>query len=147
MRLVIQRVKHAEVTIKETNNVVGKVDNGLFVLVGIKNGDTKSDVERLAEKLIKLRVLADEEGMMNKSVVDAHASLLIVSQFTLYADTSGGNRPSFINAAKPADAIQLYEHFVQILRDIGIHVETGEFGSYMEITAELDGPVTIILES
>ncbi len=147
MRLVVQRVKHAKVLIKENDLVVGKIDKGLFVLVGIKSGDTKKEVEKLAEKLTKLRVLADEEGKMNKSVIDVNADLLVVSQFTLYADTSGGNRPSFISAAKPEDAIALYEYFIQMLRDKSIHIETGEFGSYMEIKAELDGPVTIILEN
>ncbi|MGB6882333.1 MAG: D-aminoacyl-tRNA deacylase [Microgenomates group bacterium] len=145
MRLVVQRVKKAEVSVVETGKVIGKINNGLFVLVGVKEGDTKKDAEKLAEKLSKLRVMADKEGKMNLSVTDVDGEVLAVSQFTLNADTSKGNRPSFIKAADPKLAQEIYEYFVTQLREKGIKVETGSFGAYMGIEAELDGPVTIII--
>lgn len=145
MRLVVQRVKKAEVSVVETGKVIGKINNGLFVLVGVKEGDTKEDAEKLAEKLSKLRVMADKEGKMNLSVTDVDGGILVVSQFTLNADTSKGNRPSFIKAADPKLAQEIYEYFVAQLREKGIKVETGSFGAYMGIEAELDGPVTIII--
>jgi len=145
MRLVVQRVKKAKVLIKETDKVSGEIDKGLLVLLGVKEGDSKEDAERLAEKLSKLRVMADEKEKMNLSVGDVDGGMLVVSQFTLYADTSKGNRPSFIKAGDPKLAKELYEYFVAQLKEKGIKVETGEFGAYMEIDAELDGPVTIIV--
>jgi len=135
------------VKVVETGKVVGKIDKGLFVLVGVKQGDSKKQAEVLAEKLSKLRVMADEAGKMNLSVKDVEAKVLAVSQFTLCADTSRGNRPSFIKAAEPKLAQKIYEHFVHKLKDLGIKVETGSFGDYMQIRAELEGPVTILLES
>ena len=146
MKLVIQRVKKAKVSIKETGKVSGEIDKGLFVLVGVKEGDSKEDAERLAEKLGKLRVMSDKEGKMNLSVGDVDGEVLVVSQFTLYADTSKGNRPSFVKAGDPKLAEEIYKHFVAQLKERGIQVETGKFGSYMEIDAELDGPVTIIID-
>lgn len=143
MRLVVQRVKKASVS--ASGKIVGKINKGLFVLVGIKKGDTLKNAEGLAEKLSKLRVMADENGKMNLSVKDLEASLLVVSQFTLYADTSGGNRPSFINAALPDEAKKIYEYFVAKLKEEGLTVRTGSFGDYMEIETLLDGPVTIII--
>jgi D-tyrosyl-tRNA(Tyr) deacylase len=142
MRLVIQRVKKANV--KVDAKVVGEIENGLFVLVGVSKEDTKKDAEELAEKLAKLRVMADKEGKMNLAVKDVGAKILVVSQFTLYGDTSGGNRPSFIHAAEPAHAQEIYEHFISELKGKGIEVETGEFGTYMQIETLLDGPVTIL---
>lgn len=147
MRLVIQRVNKAQVTVLDTKKVAGLIEKGLFVLVGVKKGDTQKDAEILAEKLVKLRVMADSQGKMNLSVGEVGGSFLIVSQFTLYADTSGGNRPSFINAALPDEAEKIYEHFISKLKELGAKVETGTFGAYMEISASLDGPVTIVLES
>lgn len=155
MRLVIQRVSEASVRVSESGKIVGKIGLGLFVLVGVKEGDTEKDSEVLAEKLAKLRVMslgsardkATEERKMNYSVKDVGGEILAVSQFTLIADTSGGNRPSFIKAAKPLLAEKIYNHFVDQLREQGIKVETGKFGEYMEIEAVLDGPVTILLES
>ena len=147
MRLVVQRVKKASVRITESKRLVGKIDEGLFVLVGVKEGDSEENAERLAEKLSKLRVMADEAGKMNLSVKDVEAKVLAVSQFTLCADTSRGNRPSFIKAAEPKLAQKIYEHFVHELKDLGVKVETGSFGDYMQVNAELDGPVTILLES
>ena len=137
MKLVIQRVKKAKV------DIAGGIGTGLFVLVGIKRGDTKEQARVLAEKLVKLRVMADAGGKMNLSAQD----FLVVSQFTLYANTAGGNRPSFMEAALPVDAKEIYEHFVTKLRELGAKVATGSFGDYMKIDAVLDGPVTIVLES
>ena len=140
----MQRVKRAEVKRIEDGSVVGKIGKGLFILVGVKKGDTEKSSEFLADKLSKLRVMSDAEDKMNLSVIDTKAGILVVSQFTLHADTSGGNRPSFINAALPDDARKIYERFIAKLREKGLKIETGSFGSYMEIEAVLDGPVTII---
>lgn len=145
MRLVIQRVKKAKVSVG--SKVEGSIGKGLFVLVGVRKGDTKEDARKLASKLSKLRVMADKEGKMNLNVEDIKGEILIVSQFTLYADTSKGNRPSFIKAGDPKDAKVLYEYFVSELKEIGLKVQTGSFGDYMQIEVDLDGPVTILLES
>jgi len=144
MRLIISRVSRASV--KANGKTVGQIAKGLFVLLGVKKGDTEKNAEELAEKLSKLRVMADKEAKMNLSVKDIAGEILVVSQFTLYADTSGGNRPSFIQAAEPETAKRIYEKFVMKVREKGIKVETGSFGDYMEIEALLDGPVTILLE-
>lgn len=143
MRLVVQRVSEALVKI-ENGEVVGKIGKGLFVLAGVKEGDSIKDAEVLAGKLFKLRVMADPEGKMNLSVGDAGGEFLVVSQFTLHADTSGGNRPSFINAADPKIAKGIYEHLVAKLKELGAKVETGSFGDFMEISIKMDGPVTIL---
>ena len=145
MRLVVQRVNKASVKIKE--DIVGKIDAGLFVLVGVGESDTEKDAGKLAEKLAKLRIMSDKNGKMNHSIKEVQGKLLAVSQFTLYADTTGGNRPSFIKAGKPEKAERLYEYFIECLIKSGVEVETGKFGAYMGINAFLDGPVTIILES
>lgn len=153
MRLVVQRVKKAVVTVVETGKVAGEIGPGLFVLVGIKKGDGQKEAAILAVKLEKLRVMADKTGKMNLSVKDlpaqagAGGQVLVVSQFTLYADTSGGNRPSFIQAAEPKEAKEIYEHFVNKLKANKLKVATGSFGDYMEIESVLDGPVTIVLET
>lgn len=125
---------------------VGSIDKGLLLLIGVGKDDTIKNAEVLADKIAKLRVMADENDKMNLSVLDAQSSVLAVSQFTLYADTSGGNRPSFIGAAQPDKARKIYNHFVEKAKDLGIKVETGSFGDYMTIKATLDGPVTIVLE-
>ena len=145
MRLVIQRVSKAQVSVD--GKILGKIDKGLFVLVGVKDGDKEKDAVFLAEKLSKLRVMSDDNDKMNLSVKDVGAEILIVSQFTLYADTSKGNRPSFVKAADPLLAEELYNLFINNLRDMGIKVETGKFGAYMKIKPELDGPVTIVIDS
>lgn len=145
MRLVVQRVKKALVTVEETGKAAGEIGPGLFILVGVRDGDTQKDAETLAEKLFKLRVMADKEGKMNLAVADVGGEFLVVSQFTLYADTSGGNRPSFISAAQPDKAKKVYEHFVEKLKEKGAKVKTGSFGDYMRIETELDGPVTIVI--
>ena len=138
---------------------MGKIDQGLFVLVGFKKGDTKNSTELLARKLVRMRIMADppasamlkalragDTGKMNKTVSDVNGKFLIVSQFTLYANTKDGNRPSFIDAEEPSKAKELYDYFVNKLRDLGASVETGSFGDFMSIDAILDGPVTITLE-
>jgi len=140
----VQRVEKAKVTRVEDQKVVGQIKKGLFVLVGFKKGDSEKDVELLAVKLSRLRVMADKENKMNLSVIDTKSKILVVSQFTLHADTSGGNRPSFINAEDPEKARKLYEFFIVSLRAKNIETETGSFGDHMEIDCVLDGPVTII---
>ncbi|QLG69701.1 MAG: D-tyrosyl-tRNA(Tyr) deacylase (EC 3.6.1.n1) [Candidatus Woesebacteria bacterium] len=145
MRLIMQRVDQAEV--KNEGKIVGKIKRGLFVLLGVSKGDKEEDALFLAEKLAKLRVMSDEKGKINLAVKDVEGKVLVVSQFTLYADTKGGNRPSFIKAAEPELALKLYNLFIEKLKNLGIEVETGKFGSYMKISLELDGPVTIILDS
>jgi D-tyrosyl-tRNA(Tyr) deacylase len=145
MRLIVQRVDQAEV--KNEGKIVGKIKRGLFVLLGVSKGDKEEDALFLAEKLAKLRVMSDEKGKINLAVKDVEGKVLVVSQFTLYADTKGGNRPSFIKAAEPELALKLYNLFIEKLKNLGIEVETGKFGSYMKISLELDGPVTIILDS
>ena len=127
--------------------IFSNFSNGLFILLGVKNGDTVSDAIYLAEKLAKLRVMADDSGKVNLSVSEVGGSVLVVSQFTLYADTSSGNRPSFVKAAKPGVAERLYRVFIDKLKVLGIKVQTGNFGEYMEIDSILDGPVTILIES
>lgn len=145
MKLVIQRVNRAKVT--SGDKIVGEIGKGLFVLVGVKKGDTSDNADFLAQKLLKLRVMADENEKMNLSVGDVKGDFLIVSQFTLYADTTGGNRPSFVDAALPDSAREIFEYFVMKIKGSGIKTETGSFGNYMKIEADLDGPVTIILEN
>lgn len=144
MKLVIQRVTKAQVAVDKT--VVGKIGAGLFVLVGIKTEDTQKEASFLAEKLVKLRVMSDPSGKMNLSVTDIAGEILVVSQFTLYGDTKGGNRPSFIRAARSEVSAPLYEYFVEQLKSLGLTVATGQFGADMQISAELDGPVTIVME-
>jgi len=140
MRVVVQRVNKAKVFEAE----IGK---GLFVLLGIKKGDGKKQADILVEKLCKLRVMADQNNKMNLTVEQVEGAFMVVSQFTLYGDTSGGNRPSFIDAEEPEKAKELYEYFVERLEAKGVVVKTGKFGEYMDIEASLDGPVTIILEA
>ncbi len=144
MKLVVQRVEKAKVTRVSDKKIVGEIGLGLLILVGFKKGDSEKDAETMADKLSKLRVMADELDKMNLSVIDTKSSILVVSQFTLYADISGGNRPSFINAEDPERARELYEFFIKKLKEKNIKIETGSFGDYMKIESVLDGPVTII---
>lgn len=146
MRLVIQRVNHASVEVVHSQEIVGKIDKGLLILVGIGKKDTKEIAQKLAQKVVKMRIMADKEEKMNLSVKD-EGEILAVSQFTLYANTDGGNRPSFLDAALPDHAKLIYQYFVEEIKNNGVKVETGSFGNYMKIAAELDGPVTILLES
>lgn len=144
MKLVIQRVKKAEV--KVDGQTVGKIDEGFLVLIGIKVGDTKEQADYLVKKLCNLRIFSDENGKMNKSLNDVKGKLLIVSQFTLYANCSDGNRPSFIDAARPEEAIPLYEYFCNECMKKNIEVQKGIFGADMKVELLNDGPVTIVME-
>ncbi|MEK7526721.1 MAG: D-aminoacyl-tRNA deacylase [Patescibacteria group bacterium] len=143
MKLVIQRVKSASVSV--SGETVGKIDKGLFILVGVGIGDILEQAAEFAIKVSKLRIMSDENDKMNLSIKDVSGEVLAVSQFTLYADTKTGNRPSFIKAEEPTKARQIYEYFVETLRKDGISVETGRFGEYMIIETILDGPVTITI--
>ena len=145
MRVVVQRVKHASVTINGTVN--GKINNGFLVLLGIQSTDSEQDVDYLVKKVTNLRIFSDKNDKMNLSLKDVNGELLIVSQFTLYANCKEGNRPSFVEAAKPDIAIPLYEYFISECRKIIPVVETGIFGSDMKVDLLNDGPVTIIMDS
>ena len=144
MKLVVQRVKKAEV--KVDGNIVGKIDKGFLVLIGIKVGDTKEQADYLVKKLCNLRVFSDENDKMNLSIKDVKGKVLIVSQFTLYGDCSQGNRPSFIEAARPKEANPLYEYFCNQCELNNIEVQKGIFGADMKVELINDGPVTIIIE-
>ncbi len=144
MKLVVQRVKNAKVDVD--GKTVGKIEKGFLVLLGVTHTDTKETADYLVKKLCSLRVFEDENGKMNLSLKDVDGKLLIVSQFTLYADCSDGNRPSFVNAAKPEFANELYEYFCDKCKENGIEVEKGIFGADMKVSLLNDGPVTIILE-
>lgn len=145
MRAVVQRVTDGSVTIED--RVRGKIGKGFVVLLGIHSDDTPEMVDFFADKIVNLRVFEDEAGKMNRSLLDAGGAILLVSQFTLYADCSHGRRPSFIEAARPEKAIPLYERMIERLRGYSIPVETGEFGADMQVRILNDGPVTIILDS
>lgn len=144
MKLVIQRVKNASVKVDE--KTVGEIEKGFLVLIGIKVGDTKEQADYLVRKLCNLRIFTDENDKMNLALKDVGGKLLIVSQFTLYGDCSDGNRPSFIEAARPEEAIPLYEYFCDSCRNKGIEVQKGIFGADMKVELLNDGPVTIIME-
>jgi D-tyrosyl-tRNA(Tyr) deacylase len=146
MRLIIQRVKQASVSIE--NNIHGAIDQGLMVLVGIENEDNEDDINWLTNKLIGLRIFSDSEGKMNLSIKEIGGNILVVSQFTLFASTVKGNRPSFIKSAKPDIAVPLYEKFVeQLQKQSGLDIQTGKFGADMQISLINDGPVTIFIDS
>jgi len=146
MRVVIQRVSKASVTIQQ--KVKSKINLGLLILLGIENADTKEDIEWLCGKIARLRIFPDDNGAMNLSVKDKNGDIIVVSQFTLHASTKKGNRPSFINAAKPDIAIPLYEMFIaQLEKEIDKTIQTGEFGSMMQVEIINEGPVTIIIDS
>lgn len=144
MRLVLQRVSRASVTIEGV--VRGTIAQGFCILAGFAPADTPLDVEWMAEKVAGLRVFPDEEGRMNRSLAEVRGAVLVISQFTLYGNAEKGRRPSFIGAAPPAIAVPLYEGFIAALRDRGIPVATGEFGAHMEVEIHNDGPVTLLLE-
>lgn len=145
MKLVIQRVKNAKVEVE--NKVVGEIDKGFMVLLGVKKGDTTKEADYLARKLCNLRVFEDENEKMNLSLKDVNGELLIVSQFTLYGDAKEGNRPSFIEAELPEKANELYEYFMEKCKENGIEkVEHGVFGAHMDVSLTNDGPVTILIE-
>ena len=145
MRCVVQRVKEASVTV--AGEVVGKIGPGYMVLIGVSVEDTEKDVRYMADKVPNLRIFEDAEDKMNLSLKDVGGEILAVSQFTLYGDARGGRRPSFIAAARPEAANELYERLVASWREQGIHVETGRFRTHMEVGLVNDGPVTILLDS
>lgn len=146
MRIVVQRVSRASVTIEEKIN--GAIGMGLLVLLGIEEADNQTDADWLAAKLVNLRIFDDENGVMNRSVLDINGGILVVSQFTLHASTKKGNRPSYIKAARPEQAIPLYEYFCVSLENISEKtVQTGVFGADMQVSLVNDGPVTIIIDS
>jgi len=146
MRVVVQRVSEASVEVNK--EVVGTIDKGLLILLGIEEADEQEDVEWLCGKIARLRVFPDENGTMNRSVQDVNGQALVVSQFTLHASTKKGNRPSYIRAAGPDKAIPLYELFVETLEDyLSSPVSTGEFGAMMQVKLVNDGPVTILIDS
>lgn len=146
MRAVVQRVSEAKVTI--AGNVKGAIARGLLILLAVEPTDTAEDIEWLSGKLVRLRIFDDENGLMNRSVQDVGGDILLVSQFTLYASTKKGNRPSFSSSAPPPVAIPLYEQFIaQLQQDLGKPVQTGEFGAHMLVSLVNDGPVTIIVDS
>ena len=142
MRVVVQRT--IESSVKVDNKIIGKIGNGLTILVGFGKNDGSKEIDYLVNKIINLRIFDDENGVMNKSLLDVNGSILSISQFTLYADTSKGRRPSYFNAH--SDALSLYNDFNEKLRNY-VNVETGEFGADMEVSLVNDGPVTIILET
>ena len=144
MRIVIQRVNKAKVEVKE--QVVGKIEKGFLVLLGVTHTDTKQQADYLVKKLCNLRVFTDENGKMNLGLKDVAGELLIVSQFTLYSDCTNGNRPSFIEAAKPEQAEELYEYFCSECEKNNIKVKKGIFGADMQVSLVNDGPVTIVIE-
>ncbi|MDZ4859661.1 MAG: D-aminoacyl-tRNA deacylase [Candidatus Hydrogenedentes bacterium] len=145
MRAVIQRVRGSSVTVE--GKVIGAIDNGLLVLLGVSDSDSEIDAEYLADKIAGLRCFSDEAGKFNLSLLDIRGSILAVSQFTLFGDCRKGKRPSFTGAARPELAVLLYEAFVKFSRERGVHVETGEFGAHMEVHLVNDGPVTLMLDS
>ncbi len=144
MKIVLQRVSSANV--KVDSKIVGSIDHGMLLLIGFSSNDTKESILSTIEKIVKLRIFSDEEGKMNKSVLDVNGSALLVSQFSLYADTKKGNRPSFIEAARPEQAIPLYEFFIAEMRKRVTKVETGIFGADMKVELVNDGPVTIVFD-
>lgn len=143
MRVVVQRVSEASVKVSE--KIVGKINYGYMLLVSFTNGDTSKNIDYMVKKIINLRIMDDEKGVMNKNILDVQGEVLSISQFTLYADTKKGNRPSYINALNPHDAIELYKEFNQKMRQF-LKVEEGIFGESMQVSLVNDGPITILLE-
>ncbi|HEX2923729.1 MAG TPA: D-aminoacyl-tRNA deacylase [Chloroflexota bacterium] len=144
MRAILQRVSQAEVAVDA--NVVGRIGYGWLVLLGVGHGDTEAEAAKLADKVVRLRAFNDDEGKFNRSALDIGAEVLVVSQFTLYADTSRGRRASFVGAADPSVAVGLVDRFAEIVASYGLKVQTGQFGAHMEVKLVNDGPVTISLE-
>lgn len=144
MKVVLQRARRAAVTVD--GQATGAIDRGYLLLVGFTHGDTAEAVDWMAEKVVGLRLFPDAEGRMNLPLAEVEGALLVVSQFTLYGDAQKGRRPSFVDAAPPAQAIPLYERFLTVLRGQGVRVEAGVFGAMMEVELVNDGPVTLVLE-
>ncbi|MCI6277893.1 MAG: D-aminoacyl-tRNA deacylase [Clostridium sp.] len=145
MRAVLQRVTRSKVVVD--GEIVGSIGKGLNVLLGISKDDTMEDIPYLKDKIINLRIFEDEEGKMNRSLLDVGGEILLISQFTLYGDCRKGRRPNFMDALGGDEAKKIYDEFVKSLKETGIKVETGIFGAHMEVTIENDGPVTLIVES
>ena len=145
MKVILQRVKSSKVSVK--GRVIGQISQGLNILIGIEDKDNESIIDKFVEKIVNLRVFTDEEGKMNKSLLDVKGAVLLISQFTLIADCKKGRRPSYVHAAEPSKAKDLYEKVGLAIRSYGIKTETGEFGAYMDVHIQNDGPVTIILDS
>ena len=146
MRVVIQKVKEASVSVE--NKTISSIKKGLLILVGIENTDTQEDINWLVKKVVQLRIFSDENGVMNLSVKDVGGDIIVVSQFTLHANTKKGNRPSYIRAAKPDFSIPMYEKFIDEMESaLGKKVGAGEFGATMDVALINDGPVTIIIDS
>jgi D-tyrosyl-tRNA(Tyr) deacylase len=145
MRALLQRVQKGSVTVDD--KIIGNIGPGLVIFLGVKDGDTEAAADYLVNKIVNLRIFQDENGKFNRSALDVGAELLAISQFTLYADTRRGRRPGFSEAARPELSIPLYEKFVDLLKESGLAVETGEFGAHMVVEIINDGPVTIMLDS
>lgn len=146
MRVILQRVRHAEVEVE--GEICGKISQGLLILLGVESEDLEEDIDWLIRKILNMRIFSDEEGKMNLSIQDIEGQILVVSQFTLHASTKKGNRPSFIKAAKPDFAVPMYERFItNIQTESGLKVESGVFGADMKVSLLNDGPVTIWLDS
>lgn len=145
MRAVVQRVKNASVEV--SGNIIASIDRGILVLLGVKAGDTEEDFSYIFRKVLNLRIFDDENGIMNKSILDLNLNLLVVSQFTLYGDSRKGNRPSYVQAAKSEEATYFYEKFIEEAKKENIKTEHGKFGADMDVKLINDGPVTILLDS
>jgi D-tyrosyl-tRNA(Tyr) deacylase len=145
MRGVIQRVKHANVSVD--NKIIGSINHGILLFLGVEDIDDEKDLEYMCDKVPNLRIFEDENGKMNKSMIDVNGSLLVISQFTLLGDARKGRRPSFIQAAIPEKAIPMYEEFIKRMKERNIVTESGEFGADMQVELVNDGPVTILLDS
>lgn len=145
MRAVVQRVRQAAVTVQ--GREVSRIDHGLLVLLGVTHADGMEDARWLADKLVDVRVFADDQGKMNRSLIEVHGAMLVVSQFTLYGDCRKGRRPSFVQAAPPAHAIPVYEAFVEAVGMRGVPVATGQFGAMMDVALINDGPVTLVVDT
>jgi D-tyrosyl-tRNA(Tyr) deacylase len=145
MRAVVQRVTESSVTVD--GRTIGSIDSGLMVLLGVADGDTRQEADYLADKIAHLRIFEDQDGKMNRSLLEIGGELLVVSQFTLLGDCRKGRRPSFVKAAPPEIAVPLYEYFVEISKQKGIRVQAGKFGAMMAVSLVNDGPVTLIVES
>jgi D-tyrosyl-tRNA(Tyr) deacylase len=146
MRAVIQRVSEASVTI--AGSIKGSIRTGLLVLLAVEDADTAEDIEWLSGKIVRLRIFNDDSGVMNRSVQEVGGDILLISQFTLFASTKKGNRPSYIRSARPEIAVPLYEQFIaRLAQDLGKPVQTGEFGAHMNVNLTNDGPVTILIDS